>query len=981
MEGPATQSSINRKIAQLTKVIYRLNSLQEDHELHLQALSEAHEQEVEDVLADANAKLAACAREAREARLSRVTEAEVEDLKQQLLQARRRADEEVALQQAAFEAVGRRRQEEWQAELTRLKEEWATWQASLGSASLALDKARQELEASHEALRQRLGEKETRVQQLRAQLCAVDAVSLAEALRSQAKQLQQQLQDALEEAAAARAAAAAAAAAASVSEAQQQTIGQQLEALSSEVQRLQQQRRQEEQRYNQAVSELQQQPKPHRKPSRTVLFQHTSRRDEGLGKKCIISFQRASCQFENTSFASWALVGRFSRVCAAHETKQQETEEFLLSERELLTSAASGFAKLLAALEKEGLRREEQLQQSLSRCKSMQDAPSFWSFLFSPCKPLPALGSLFPSRGTAASSVSLHAFTFSMKQQEAQWSTKECSLPLPPHKHQYFWGCDLTPAALFSLELVLQETAKQKETAEAAAELQKQLDAKDQQMQEAQTAIAELRQQGDRQQHEIARLQASLQLSSENLQEAEEERHKLQKNKEHAEAETKEAQNQLLQHLQTECLSLSAKVKALETELGSNRLRQEREAQEAWGVEHGLRLQLRAAQAEAAEVNGRLVDTLRLLSTAKEQEQLLAQLVAELRTRLAEERAQSQEAAAEHQAEVEQQRERLEAEKEKALAAAAAAAADLESLKRQHAKAFKAAEAQAEKQRRELKAQLLADHSAQLQALLCSHRSQQEEKEKEHQQEKDALAKSLKEAAAASAAGAAARLNAAAEQVKALQQQLEGTKDELRLREAESSERLQALESLRLSHQQAVAAHQEAAERHKSELCKHEEEARQREQALELLVKFNEQGLLRTHEATLAELHAEHKADIELHQTRIDALESRLAAQTKQFEKRPSREEDLDTIVKLTKALEETKATLLQREEVIRRLKFEFLSQDRAYTKVFGSNPTIGVIDPLESSSNAGFSRAARRSSTRSFAASQKDGGGLSVAP
>ena len=69
------RSSINKKIAQLTKVIYRLSTTQEDHELHLQALSDAYEQEIEEIILDANAKLAACGKAAREAQLDAIKEA------------------------------------------------------------------------------------------------------------------------------------------------------------------------------------------------------------------------------------------------------------------------------------------------------------------------------------------------------------------------------------------------------------------------------------------------------------------------------------------------------------------------------------------------------------------------------------------------------------------------------------------------------------------------------------------------------------------------------------------------------------------------------------------------------------------------------------------------------------------------------------------------------------------------------------------
>lgn len=75
MDTPEMQSCINRKIAQLTKVIYRLSSIQEDHQLHLQALTDAYEQDIEDIIQDANTKLLSCANQARQAKLDRITEA------------------------------------------------------------------------------------------------------------------------------------------------------------------------------------------------------------------------------------------------------------------------------------------------------------------------------------------------------------------------------------------------------------------------------------------------------------------------------------------------------------------------------------------------------------------------------------------------------------------------------------------------------------------------------------------------------------------------------------------------------------------------------------------------------------------------------------------------------------------------------------------------------------------------------------------
>ncbi len=51
------QLRMSKKIAQLTKVIYHLNSRTEDHEAELQELSDQHEQEVEQILRDTHEKI------------------------------------------------------------------------------------------------------------------------------------------------------------------------------------------------------------------------------------------------------------------------------------------------------------------------------------------------------------------------------------------------------------------------------------------------------------------------------------------------------------------------------------------------------------------------------------------------------------------------------------------------------------------------------------------------------------------------------------------------------------------------------------------------------------------------------------------------------------------------------------------------------------------------------------------------------------
>jgi len=46
---PDLQHKMSKKIAQLTKVIYQLNSKNDDHEFELQSVTDAYEQEIDEV--------------------------------------------------------------------------------------------------------------------------------------------------------------------------------------------------------------------------------------------------------------------------------------------------------------------------------------------------------------------------------------------------------------------------------------------------------------------------------------------------------------------------------------------------------------------------------------------------------------------------------------------------------------------------------------------------------------------------------------------------------------------------------------------------------------------------------------------------------------------------------------------------------------------------------------------------------------------
>ncbi|KAG2388100.1 hypothetical protein C9374_000950 [Naegleria lovaniensis] len=55
---PDFHHKMSKKIAQLTKVIYHLNTKNDDHEFQLNSLADAYESEIEDIIRDTTAKLA-----------------------------------------------------------------------------------------------------------------------------------------------------------------------------------------------------------------------------------------------------------------------------------------------------------------------------------------------------------------------------------------------------------------------------------------------------------------------------------------------------------------------------------------------------------------------------------------------------------------------------------------------------------------------------------------------------------------------------------------------------------------------------------------------------------------------------------------------------------------------------------------------------------------------------------------------------------
>ena len=145
-------AQMSKKIAQLTKVIYHLNTMNEDHQTELASAKKAHRRELDEALADAGAKL----RDFQE-RLASKKAAEAAAGALEALQAKHDAEKAAALGEfAQFKADARKREkaaaDDAQRKLCTLRDE-------VSDVRLKFKAARERFDATAAALASELGDK------------------------------------------------------------------------------------------------------------------------------------------------------------------------------------------------------------------------------------------------------------------------------------------------------------------------------------------------------------------------------------------------------------------------------------------------------------------------------------------------------------------------------------------------------------------------------------------------------------------------------------------------------------------------------------------------------------------------------------------------------------------------------------------------------------------------------------------------------
>jgi hypothetical protein len=76
-------------------------------------------------------------------------------------------------------------------------------------------------------------------------------------------------------------------------------------------------------------------------------------------------------------------------------------------------------------------------------------------------------------------------------------------------------------------------------------------------------------------------------------------------------------------------------------------------------------------------------------------------------------------------------------------------------------------------------------------------------------------------------------------------------------------------------------------------------------------------------------------------------LEERFAELQELYDSRPSRPEDLEMLNKLQEEIVNKEKLLQKAAEDMKFYKLELINREENYNKVFGSNPTVGLINPL----------------------------------
>jgi len=159
------------------------------------------------------------------------------------------------------------------------------------------------------------------------------------------------------------------------------------------------------------------------------------------------------------------------------------------------------------------------------------------------------------------------------------------------------------------------------------------------------------------------------------------------------------------------------------------------------------------------------------------------------------------------------------------------------------------------------------------------------------------------------------------------------------------------LESMLKETQSAVAGLEEQVRtlksNHEQELRKKDDDFAREKRHLKEQHKTGVERLLQAQIQETVDLKEQFHRARHLQDMQLDMLQERLKELQELYDNRPSREEDLERIASLEEIVRDKEAVVKRLMEEMQFYKLELHNREQNYNKVFGAQPTVGILNPV----------------------------------
>jgi hypothetical protein len=148
--APDLHHKMSKKIAQLTKVIYHLNTMNEDNSFSLETSQAAHSQEIQTILRDASAKINRFREQIEEKRTEINSQAQIEQLKKKHEAEKKQAMAAIAEHKSKFEEDYASLKTQTEDKILNLRDEVSSYKSKLADSMRQFDEKAKEMKLLYE---------------------------------------------------------------------------------------------------------------------------------------------------------------------------------------------------------------------------------------------------------------------------------------------------------------------------------------------------------------------------------------------------------------------------------------------------------------------------------------------------------------------------------------------------------------------------------------------------------------------------------------------------------------------------------------------------------------------------------------------------------------------------------------------------------------------------------------------------------------